>query len=68
MLLQVTLQEVQERTLLKKSVLLTKKLKQQQSMYESVRDERSKYSKALTEVDAEINRISREFKDMTNMV
>lgn len=62
------MQGVQERALQKKTVLLTGKLKQQQAMYESAREERNAYSKSMMDVEAEISRVSREFKDMAKAV
>lgn len=66
--MQITLQEVQEKALMKKSVLLGAKLKQQQGMYETARNEKNSYSKSLIEVEAEISKITLEFRGMTKSV
>lgn len=65
---QVTLQEIQELTVQKKTVELGKKLKQQQSVYEAARDERNAYSKNLLEIEEDIQRITFQFKSMTKLV
>jgi Tfp pilus assembly protein PilN len=65
---QIAIQVVQEQALKKKIIEQTGKLKQQQSVYESARDERNAYSKSLLEVEGEIAGISRQFRSMTKMV
>ena len=66
--LQLSLQGVQEVALKRKIIDLNGKLKQQQSVYEGARDERNSYSKTLLDVEAEITKISHDFKSITKLV
>jgi flagellar motility protein MotE (MotC chaperone) len=66
--MQIAVQLIHEQALKKKIIEQTRKLKQQQSVYDSARDERNAYSKSLLEVEGDIAGISRQFKNMTKMV
>ena len=58
----VKVQELQAAALQRKITEQTTKLKQQQSLYESVRIERNSYSKQLVECQAAVEEMKRQFK------
>lgn len=64
----VKLQELQIAALQRKIEEGNTKLRQQQSLYESVKADRNQYSKQLVSAHAELNEMKRDFKNLTRRI